>query len=1002
MGPTLQRNLRLWHFSRKLRLQTPHRSVGSVLRATLAGLCVGIALAKLACVGYASPGTTNWGQPVVDIRINADARLSPKEFAGQITQKTGEPLEPSKVAESLKNLYATGRFRELRADIEEAENGVVLIFVARAQFFVGIVRMEGAPKPLEPAVLVSASRLRLGQPLFDQDLVAALKYVGAVLAENGYYQAQIQHQVLQNTETQEADIIFSLVPGRPARLSGVEFLGHTLVSPARLAAVAHWRTGVHLTSAKLESGLFKIHSFYVKLGRLEATAGIQKRTYNPPSDSEKLVVQVEAGPEVRVRVQGARIPSSKLKQILPIYREGATDDLALREGERKLEDYFERQGDFAAKARVERNSSPDPQRLDITYTVTLGPRGEFVGYAFKGNKSVSTEDLAATLEIQPKDFPRLHGLFNRALLDHDVKAVKTLYQSRGFLEARVSPLVNERFENQPGRLFVTFDIEEGPQTKVGQLVLRSLDADLEKRFRASLLTRPGQPFSPARAQADRDSILSYFADQGYSRTTVSWNASPVSSAHEVSLEYKIDSGSQEKIRRIIFMGNTHTRDGIIDRELTFDEDEPLSQSNLLESQQRLYDLGVFNQVQIAAQDPESSETAKTVLVNVEEARRWTVGYGGGIDVQRLESSQPEGQYKASPRVSLDVSRLNVGGRPQTFTLRGRFSNLERVGATSYLIPHFLARKDLNFRINGLVDRTRDVLTFTAEHQEGSVSIQKQYSATTSLLGRYSYRRVEVIGTPRISPEQIPLLSRPVRVAMVGSSYVNDHRDNPADATKGSYSLADAGIAWNKLGSEANFLRISGQNATYYHLRPHLIFARNTRLGVESTFGGLRKLRIAQGPQAGQVIFSREIPLPERFFMGGSESHRGFSLNQAGPRDPVTGFPLGGNALLLNTLELRMPFEENRFGFVLFHDAGNVYSAVRKMRLFKFSQGSPTNFDYTVHAVGMGLRYQTPVGPLRFDVSYSLNSPRFQVRNHQSLEVRQLPHVQFFLSVGQSF
>ncbi len=1001
MGPTLQRNLRLWHFSRKLRLQTPHRSVGSVLRATLAGLCVGIALAKLACVGYASPGTTNWGQPVVDIRINADARLSPKEFAGQITQKTGEPLEPSKVAESLKNLYATGRFRELRADIEEAENGVVLIFVARAQFFVGIVRMEGTPKPLEPAVLVSASRLRLGQPLFDQDLVAALKYVGAVLAENGYYQAQIQHQVLRNTETQEADIIFSLVPGRAARLSGVEFLGHTLVSPARLAAVAHWRTGVHLTSAKLESGLFKIHSFYVKLGRLEATAGIQKRTYNPPSDSEKLVVQVEAGPEVRVRVQGARIPSSKLKQILPIYREGATDDLALREGERKLEDYFERQGDFSAKARVERNS-PDPQRLDITYTVTLGPRGEFVGYAFKGNKSVPTEDLAATLEIQPKDFPRLHGLFNRALLDHDVKAVKTLYQSRGFLEARVSPLVNERFENQPGRLFVTFDIEEGPQTKVGQLVLRSLDADLEKRFRASLLTRPGQPFSPARAQADRDSILSYFADQGYSRTTVSWNASPVSSAHEVSLEYKIDSGSQEKIRRIIFMGNTHTRDGIIDRELTFDEDEPLSQSNLLESQQRLYDLGVFNQVQIAAQDPESSETAKTVLVNVEEARRWTVGYGGGIDVQRLESSQPEGQYKASPRVSLDVSRLNVGGRPQTFTLRGRFSNLERVGATSYLIPHFLARKDLNFRINGLVDRTRDVLTFTAEHQEGSVSIQKQYSATTSLLGRYSYRRVEVIGTPRISPEQIPLLSRPVRVAMVGSSYVNDHRDNPADATKGSYSLADAGIAWNKLGSEANFLRISGQNATYYHLRPHLIFARNTRLGVESTFGGLRKLRIAQGPQAGQVIFSREIPLPERFFMGGSESHRGFSLNQAGPRDPVTGFPLGGNALLLNTLELRMPFEENRFGFVLFHDAGNVYSAVRKMRLFKFSQGSPTNFDYTVHAVGMGLRYQTPVGPLRFDVSYSLNSPRFQVRNHQSLEVRQLPHVQFFLSVGQSF
>ena len=137
-------------------------------------------------------------------------------------------------------------------------------------------------------------------------------------------------------------------------------------------------------------------------------------------------------------------------------------------------------------------------------------------------------------------------------------------------------------------------------------------------------------------------------------------------------------------------------------------------------------------------------------------------------------------------------------------------------------------------------------------------------------------------------------------------------------------------------------------------------------------------------------------------MGGSESDRGFSINQAGPRDPLTGFPVGGNALFLNSLELRVRLEDNRIGFVLFHDLGNVYSSVRKMRLLKFTQNSPTDLDYTTNAIGVGVRYMTPVGPLRFDVGYNLNPPRYQVQIPGGLGVSQLSNIQFFLGVGQTF
>ena len=152
----------------------------------------------------------------------------------------------------------------------------------------------------------------------------------------------------------------------------------------------------------------------------------------------------------------------------------------------------------------------------------------------------------------------------------------------------------------------------------------------------------------------------------------------------------------------------------------------------------------------------------------------------------------------------------------------------------------------------------------------------------------------------------------------------------------------------------------------------------------------------------QTVLTHDIPLPERFFMGGSDSHRGFSINQAGPRDPQTGFPVGGNALFLNSLELRFSFAQDRLGVVLFHDMGNVYSTIRKMRLLKVSQNSPTDLDYTVHAVGVGFLYKTPVGPLRFDVGYALNPTRYQVAGQNGLEVLRLPRLQYFLSIGQSF
>jgi outer membrane protein insertion porin family len=958
-----------------------------------------VALLTVSLSAQVSAPSPYWGKTVVRIRLEFDATVRPEDFAGQITERVGEPLDAAKVSESLRALYATGRFRELRADVEPEANGVALIFAGKAQYFIGIVRVAGSLGGLDPRVLTAAARLGLGRPLTDEALALAVDRLKSSLADNGYYRAKVGYSVAENPDDAEADVTFSIASGSPAILTGIQFDGETVYAPAELSEASRWHAGLDLTSARLDQGLFRIHQFYQKRARYQANVSVEKRDYNPAKNTEKLIVRVEAGPLVRVQLRGAKVPMAQQRELLPMMSEGALDTIAVERGRQNLVDYFQRRGYYSAEVKADRQERTSPLRpgsaslpreVDVTYTIVPGYQGEFSGFAFQGNHAFSDKELAAILTIQPKSFFRDPGTFSRDMLAHDAGTLVSLYKSRGYLDVTVTPKLDTDYQGVSDQLFVTFNIAEGALTTVHQLAVEGVSGEMEKQIRGVLLLKPHAPYSPAGAETDRDAIFAYLSDRGYVRPEIQWGATPADQPHQMDVQFKIVPGVKETVRRVVMMGYDHTRPAIIRRELAVTPDGAFSQTDVIESQRRLYDLGVFNQVQIAPQDPESlAPTGRTVLVSVEEARRWTLGYGGGIDIQRLGGNQPQGQYKSSPRVSFDLSRLNVGGRAQTVSFRGRFSTLDKGASLVYSVPHLASRSDLNLRFSSLFDKSQDVLTFAAERTEASVSLEKRYSPAALLVGRFSIRHVLVdTSTLKISPEEIPLLSRPARVAMFSGSYINDHRDNPADATRGSYSLVEAGISSDVYGSQANFSRFSAQNATYYRLGPHLIFARDTRLAVEDPYG-------KAGPRT-------IIPLPERLFMGGSESHRGFSINQAGPRDPQTGFPLGGDALFLNSMELRAPFANGRFGLVGFHDAGNVYSTVDRMKLLKVSQNSPTDLDYTVHAVGLGFRYKTPVGPLRFDAGYDLNPPRYQVAGSSGLEVLRLPRFQIFVGIGQTF
>jgi outer membrane protein assembly factor BamA len=464
----------------------------------------------------------------------------------------------------------------------------------------------------------------------------------------------------------------------------------------------------------------------------------------------------------------------------------------------------------------------------------------------------------------------------------------------------------------------------------------------------------------------------------------------------VELTYRITEGPQVHVKEVLYSGMEYTRTGTIRNQVLVKPGEPLRQGEIIESQRNLYNLGIFNRVQIAPQNPAGTDTEKTLLVNVEEAKRYTIAYGGGFEIQRQggTSSDPTGSdYRVSPRGLIELSKLNVGGRGHTVSLRARASTFQYRFAASYLAPNFLARPSLRFEVGGFAEKESDVRTFTALRYEASAQLVHQVTPFTTMGYRYSFRKVLVdADTLKVDPAQIPLLSQPTKISSFGTAWIRDHRDSPAEARGGTFYSLDVSAAAEKIGATGNFMRLFAQNSTFHPIRA-LTFARTTRFGVLQRFAG---------------SLATDIPLPERIYGGGGNSLRGFGFNQAGPR-ASTGFPIGGELMMIFNQELRfpmkLPFVKGRVGGGIFYDAGNVFNDTGSVTLRAKPQAQALGLgDFFSHTIGVSFRYSTPIGPVRLDFGYLLNNIQFNFQENSTSPVQtaRLPRFQFFFNIGSMF
>ena len=1041
---------------------------------------------------------TQWeGLPVRRISFQGVSvdRLAP--LPGHLDQAEGAPLNREALKRSLRRLYSTGLFETMTVEGVREQDGVALIFRGTPRTFIGTVSVQGAKGANVNTQLERASQLAPGARFTPAKLDQALEQMRLTLAQDGFHAPVITHTLTAHPEEQLVDLAFHVLNGPQARVGTVEVTGEPGMSVEDFRRHAHLKTGERVDRETGNRALAGVLKAYRKEQRLEPEIKLVNQQYVSESQKVDFRFSANRGPVVKVLVEGASASPELIRRVIPIFEEGSVDEDLLMEGNRRLRDYYQRMGYFDVKVEHELHSTT-AGLVTILFKVRLGPRRRVERVSVAGNRYFDSATLKELLSVHAADSLDRHGDYSQALVSADINALQALYRNNGFSKVKITPdtsaaetksgvpsdtgspaselgsLGRRDRSSSLGRkagttapLTVIYRIEEGEQLRVGMVRLEGNDHAETARLSLLMNTVAGQLLSPRNLGGDRDALLIDYLSRGFDqvRVEVAQQTEPAD-PRKVDVVFHITEGRQIFVRNVLLTGLHYTRPATVAKAITLHPGDPLNETALMETQRNLYDFALFNEIDTAIENPSGGETYKTVLLQATEARRWALTYGGGIEAQTGtpqyncggiiasgHTCNPNGKTGVSYRVLADITRNNLFGREQSVSLRGNYGLLEQKINLLFQNPHFEGNRNFGLTMSAGYANSLDVSTYVASRLETGVRWTEHFNPGSPAIGlrrgggnspgsrisrantfiyEFDFRRVKVEAySLQVYPTEIALLSTAVRVAGPSLTWIRDTRDSALDSNRGTYTSVQEFVSADKFGAQANFNRLDLSNSSYYRFdKGRIVLARNTRYGQERAFGKLQ---------------AELIPLPERLYAGGATSLRGFGQNQAGPRDPETGYPIGGAGALINSTELRLPpptlpWLGNTVSLVLFHDMGNVFtnasdawaSALRVRQPERencrnvanvsdpnsYNPSGPNtstgqqgtcSFNYFSHAPGLGLRYHTPVGPIRLDFSYNVNPPIYPVNYNYSIthpgsapHVGEGTHFNFFFSLGQTF
>jgi len=945
------------------------------------------------------------GQTVVSVTFDVEGR--PEEspsLHGLSAVKVGDPLRAEDVRSSIARLDGLGLYEGVAAAARLVPGGVAVVFQLEPRHPVTALQIEGDTGMSAGSLRRLLQQRYGGVPTTSRPSAVEATAV-QMLNDEGYLGARVSSRIELMHNPDAATLVLQVEAGSLTAIQSVVVRGESPRSSDDIIRQTRTSVGSPFRRREIERALTTVEEDLRQRGYYEAQLTLQA---TPTPEGVDVVLGVSTGPRVEVRIRPEGALPGGVDEFIPIKQLGSADRDLLEDSRARIERALRSDGYWKATAPFTTSLEDGGDLLVITFAIERGAR-----------YFVERVELPSTLALPGDELQKLIGVSRGSVFDEDsflagLARVAEAYRRAGYYAMSAEPTYEEVDPGPSGARAVVVlypMIAEGP---AGRLAAVTIDAGAtpqvsEVDIRPVMTSRPGQPYVELDAARDLSAIRSLYFDRGFPSSTIALQTGLADDGRAVSLTVRINEGPRVFIGDISVLGNERVSTRAVLDELGLQAGQPAGAALVDDARRRLVEMGVFRRVTVSLADRAPGETQGHLIVNVVESPATSIGIGGGLEggryTRRAEDGSRPDRLEFAPRGFFEISRRNLGGRNRVLSFFSRLS-LKRQGAeagaedddgfafTEYRVSGtyrefraFGSNTDLLF---GVLSEQGVRTNFNFARQRGNAELLRAFTPRLSVSGRYA------LEFTRLFDEQIEEVDRPlidrlfpeVRLSLLSTGVAWDRRDNPIDPTRGTLVTADVEVAARAIGSQVGYLKTFFQGSAFRGLDAgaRTVFASRALFGVARGFPRTVPDLAADGTVIEAVV--QDLPASQRFFAGGSTTVRGFQLDRLGVDDILdpNGLSLGGNGVVVVNAELRRILTRvlgRDFGVVGFLDAGNVFGRANDVSLAKLRG-----------AAGFGIRYDSPLGPLRLDFGFKLRPRSSGDRPERGWE--------YHLSIGEAF
>lgn len=674
----------------------------------------------------------------------------------------------------------------------------------------------------------------------------------------------------------------------------------------------------------------------------------------PEGGGVKVIVAIQTREILReIEIAGAEhIKPQRIRKEIKLRLNQAVDEQQLEEARQKIIEIYQGRGfnDVSVQFRVD---PIDEKRgtARVVYTVNEGLKGAIRAVHFEGNAHFSEPVLRKQMKTRGRTliyFMDKTGRLDEAQLQQDLDKIREFYQDHGYIDVEVKEVRRGRTEKGP--MIITIVIAEGPQYHVRKLTVSGYQAANKDRILKLLKMKEASVYSPKQLRDDAKAVADAYGSGGYVDLVILPEGEPAGPA-QIDVTYKIEEGTRSFVNRINIEGNTRTKDKVIRREVLVAPGDVFNTVRVDITKKRLDNLGYFAKVETY---PEETDVPgrKDLTILVQEKRTGSLSFGGGFStVDQLVG------FAELTQGNFDLFNWpSFTGGGQKFRLRIQYGTQRKDFLLNVIEPYLF---DKRLSLSGQVFYTEaNYLSAQYDQRNYGFTMELRKPINTYMYASlgYTIQDVDIFNVDPTAGEFILSQQGSFLESKIFSSVVFDSRDNPLLSHRGQRVTFSPFISGGPLGGDTQVYGLDLEGSQYFPLPKDFILLINGEIATVSQWGN-----------------GGDVPLFERLYLGGSNNLRGFPFREVGPQDD-NGEPLGGKTMARTTVEVTFPIIEKARGAV-FYDTGFVNTS-------QWSFG----FNHIASDIGVGLRLDLPIGPLRLDYGYPIQRDGYNGGGHFNFNV----------------